>query len=263
MLCEVLILLVSATHVDILLIQMFRNASETGYYKAAMVVSGFVTFAPVAIQVAFVHLTSELWDKGNTEDITRLTSRATKYNLLLAGLVTIGIASLSQEFVPFYFGSDYTPAIPAILVLLPGTLALAIARPIIATGQGSGRLRILVRFLAVASLINLIGNVLLIPKMGIIGAAIATSVGYGSILFFAIIGARKIGFDPLHGLSFIRLTGTLAISSITIYSFASIIESNILSLILVPVVGGVIFLGISLAFKSVKISELRQFMNQS
>jgi len=45
MLCEVLILLVSATHVDILLIQMFRNASETGYYKAAMVVSGFVTFA--------------------------------------------------------------------------------------------------------------------------------------------------------------------------------------------------------------------------
>jgi len=78
-----------------------------------------------------------------------------------------------------------------------------------------------------------------------------------------IIGARKIGFDPLHGLSFIRLTGTLAINSITIYSFTSIIESNILSLILVPVVGGVIFLGISLAFKSVKISELRQFMNQS
>ncbi|GAB7119119.1 hypothetical protein JCM9743_15820 [Natrinema sp. JCM 9743] len=57
--------------------------------------------------------------------------------------------------VPIYFGAEAEPAITPLLLLLPGALGFALARPILAISQGEGTLRYPVAATGGAALLNL------------------------------------------------------------------------------------------------------------
>jgi Na+-driven multidrug efflux pump len=67
---------------------------------------------------------------------------------------------------------------------------------IIATGQTRALL-----FITVAALlINVVGNAIAIPYMGIDGAAVATSLTEGSVVLFAIIALARMGVNPARSI---------------------------------------------------------------
>jgi len=53
--------------------------------------------------------------------------------------MAVGLAALADIAVPIYFGAEAEPAITPLLLLLPGALGFAIARPILAVSQGKER----------------------------------------------------------------------------------------------------------------------------
>lgn len=238
----VLILLTASLyHVDILLLRSMVGSQATGYYKAALVVAEFLWFVPNALQTVLLHSTSEMWSEEQTERITGMVSKITRYNLTLTLLLSIGIAALADDFVPLYFGSEFNASVVPLLLLLPGTLGFALARPIFAVGQGKGTLKLLILATGIAAFINLCLNLLLIPRYGMAGAAIATSIGYGSMFGFHVLAARRIGFDPFNNLkvSKIALVGLLA-APFTI-GIEILVNSPVLSLLIVPPTGFIFY----------------------
>jgi len=246
----------SLYHTDILLLQTLAGSSTTGYYKAALVVSEFLWFAPVSIQTVFLHTTATMWEEGHTEQISNLASRTVRYTLLLSLLLCIGLASLSSEFITLYYGAEFQPSVIPLLLLLPGTVGFSVARPIFSIGQANGSLRVLLLATGSAALINLVLNLALIPTYGMTGAAIATSIGYGSMLIFHIYAARRIGFDPLEDIRLLRVLATGVAVAPVIYGLSVCIDSSILSLVIVPPVGLVLFLILALLFGSLSRSEV-------
>ncbi len=240
------LLTISLYNIDILLLQPIAGSQQTGLYKAALVIAEFLWLVPTAIQIIFIGSASEQWSKNNPEAITEMASRATRFTLAFTVLLIIGLAALSTEFMTLYFGSEFADAAIPLLILLPGVLGFAVARPIFAIGQGKGALRILIVATGSAALINLLLNIVLIPRYGMVGAAVATSIGYGSMLFFHVMAARKIGFNPLVDLRLARIGATGIITAIVVFGTASLIESSIFSLILVPPIGFVTYLIFSL-----------------
>jgi O-antigen/teichoic acid export membrane protein len=240
---SILLVLLSSSmyHVDVLLLQPLAGSQQTGFYKAALVVAEFLWFVPFAVQTVLLHSTSQLWEAGEHERISEIASRTTRYTLLLTILVAIGLAALADEFVPLYFGGEFSPAVLPLLVLLPGSLCYAVARPIIAIGQGKGDLRSLILATGAAATLNLGLNLLLIPRYGMAGAAIATSVGYGSMLFLHLRSARKIGFDPIGDLRPVRIVGTAVLVGPLIFLLDTLVASGPLSLLAVPPVGFVCY----------------------
>lgn len=255
----VLILLTASLyHVDILFLRVLTGDQATGYYKAALVVAEFLWFVPNALQMVLLHSSSELWSNNHTEQITELASQATRYNLSLGLLLTIGLAALTRDFVPLYFGPDFDAAVLPLLLLLPGVLGFALARPIFAVGQGKGQLRVLIFATGTASLINLCLNGLLIPTYGIRGAAVATSIGYGSMFVFHVIAARRVGFNPIDDLRLTRIVVVALLAAGVIFGLSSVIDSSIGSLIVVPPIGFVVYaiLTLRLSVISPKETEL-------
>lgn len=250
------LLTISLYNVDILLLQPISGSHETGLYKAVLVVTGFIWLVPKAIQIVFIHSSSELWSKNQLASITSMTSKAVRFSLLFTLLLTIGIATLSVDFMEIYFGSDFVEAVPALLFLLPGVVAFAIARPIYAVGQGKGRLRLLIIATGAAAVLNLILNLLLIPRYGITGAAAATSIGYGSMVVFHGSVALRLGYNPFHDLRVFRVATTAVCAAIPIYLVAYLVESSILSLLIVPVVGLLVFTILALRIRAVDSSEM-------
>lgn len=203
-------LLTSMYHVDVLMLQAYTTEAQVGYYKAALVLAEFLWLAPKAVQSVMIQSASELWHRDQIEQITELASKATRYTLLLTALLAIGIAVLATEFVPRYYGAAFEPTITPLLLLLPGTVGFAVARPILSVSHARGDMRIMILATGAAAVMNLVLNVTLIPRFGIEGAAVATSLGYLSLPMFHLLGARAIGYNPLGDIRPIPVSITVA-----------------------------------------------------
>ena len=258
-----ILLTISLYNVDILLLQPMVGSQKTGLYKSALVVSEFLWMIPQAVQIVFIHSSSELWSKGNDEEITLMVSRATRYTLLFTLLLSLGIAALAPEFMALYFGAEFTDAVRPLLLLLPGVLGFAVARPIYAIGQGKGSLRLLIIATGTAAAINLVLNLVFIPRYGMAGAAVATSIGYGSMLAFHGVAARRIGYDPFEDLRLLPIVITTVVAAMVIFGLASLIESTITSLAVVPLMGFAVYTILAFRTRAIDPDEIIPVLDQA
>lgn len=252
----VIFLLYSLRHVDVLMLEAFRASEQVGYYRAALVLTQLLWVVPRSIQSVMIQSTSELWESGRIERITEIASRASRYTLLFTGLLAVGLAALAPLFVPFYFGETFRPAVVPVLLLLPGTIGFALARPMLAISQAKGDLRPLIAATGATAGINLLGNLLLIPTYGMLGAAVATSVGYGTLPVFHVIAARRLGYRPLDDSRLDRIGLTVVGAGIPIFLLSRLAGSTVVALLVVPPVGALLYAILAVLTGALTLEEL-------
>ncbi|MGM0398727.1 MAG: polysaccharide biosynthesis C-terminal domain-containing protein [Halobacteriota archaeon] len=253
----VLVLLVmSLYHVDIVMLRSFTGAETTGFYKAALALAEYLWFVPIAFQTILLHTSSSLWSDDRLGTITSIASRITRYTTLLVVLMAVGVAVLADRFVVLYYGSEFIVSVTPLLLLLPGTIGFAIARPLQSISQGSGRLTVLIMAVSVAAGANVVLNALLIPRYGMNGAAVATSIGYGSMFGLFVWAARRIGYDPLHDFRIGPIVATVVVTAPLIWALDAVIRSDLVALLLVPVFGAVLFSIVAIRFGAIDVEEL-------
>lgn len=258
-------LMMSLYHVDVVMLQLFVGGKQVGYYKGALKLAEFLWMVPLMIQSVFVHSTSELWSNDRTGRIDELASRTTRYTLLFTALLGVGLVALADVAVPTYLGSEYAPAVAPLVFLIPGAIGFALARPVLAIEQGKGDLRYPIVATAAAALVNVVLNLLLIPRLGMRGAAIATSVGYASMFAFHYWSAQKVGFDPASDLRVGRIAATVLLAAAPIFALARAVTTVLvvpvvrvhlaLELLVVPPFGLVCFLAASFLTGALGVGE--------
>lgn len=226
---------------DVILLRLLVGETQTGYYKAALVVAQLMWLLPKALQSLLLHSSSNYWSADEGEKIEAIGSLATRLILVTSVLMAAGLVVLADDFIPLYFGSDFAAAVGPMLLLLPGVIGFAMARPVNAIVQGSGELRVLIAATGAAAVINLGLNLLLIPLFGMRGAAAATSVGYGSMAVFSTLASRRVGFDPLDDSRIGRIALAGAISLAGMFAVDRVLPGSYVSLAIVPVVGTALY----------------------
>ena len=251
------LMLLSLFHVDVVMLRLLTDGGQTGQYKAALAIAEYVWFVPLSLQTLLLHSTSQLWAERQFERLTDLASRLTRYVWLLVSLMGIGLFVLADEAIPLYFGPEFAGTVTPLIVLLPGTLGFALARPLYAINQGSGRLKVPIIATGAAAGINVVLNGLLIPTYGMVGAAAATSVGYASMFALHVACAHYLGYRPLDDLRLPALAGTVAVAAPVIYGIDALIVNDYFALLVVPITGGLVYTALAVAFGAVTIAELR------
>lgn len=232
-------------HVDVILLRLFTTETDVGYYKAALMIAGFLWLAPRAAQDVLVQSTSEYWRIGAVERVNEISTRISRYAFLFTALLAIGVAVLADPFVPLYFGSEFSPAVLPLLILLPGAVGFAIARPLLAITHATGQLKPLVIVTGFVAITNFVLNLILIPIYGTVGAAVATSVGYGLLPIGNVLIARYIGYKPYTGAGFDRIILTSVLTLPILYVIALAIP-GLLVMVLVPPIGALIFIALAI-----------------
>lgn len=227
---------------DVILLRALVGGTQTGYYKAALVVAELMWLLPKALQALLLYSSSNYWSAEKHDTINRVGTMATRLIFATSCLMAAGLIVLADDFMPLYFGSEFAAAVGPMLLLLPGVIGFAMARPINAIVQGSGELRVLIYAAGGAAAINLALNVVLIPLFGMMGAAAATSVGYGSMAVFSTLASRAVGFDPVSDLRLPRIGLAAALSMAAMYPVDQVVSSSYVSLAVVPVIGTVVYL---------------------
>jgi len=196
-----LVLLVTSMYkIDILLVSYFLDATRTGHYRAALQVSEFMWVVSVSMEMVMIQSTAALWKRGAIGEITAITSRFLRYVVVVTVLLVAGVFVLSEQFLTIYFGAPYEASVLPLRILLPGVLGFAVARVVWPVLQAGGHLRTLLLATGTAVLCNVLLNLVLIPRFGVVGAAVGTSTAYGSMAVTHVLAARTVGLTPLSGL---------------------------------------------------------------
>ncbi|WP_254807782.1 lipopolysaccharide biosynthesis protein [Natronosalvus amylolyticus] len=253
--------LMSLYHVDVLLLQIWVADRTVGYYKGALVIAEVLWVAPLAVQLALLQRVSSLWESGDIETIEVRAQRVTYYVLLLTSLLALGVGALAFDVVPLYLGESFTPAIVPLILLLPGVLGFAVARPSLAINQARRSLRPLLLATGASSVLNVLLNLLLIPRYGMAGAAIATSIGYGSLVVFQSAIARDLGYQPLGGIRWGPTLASVTVTAAVIVPLSVIITSPVLSLLIVPPIGALVFTVCIFGLGAITFDELQSLVD--
>jgi O-antigen/teichoic acid export membrane protein len=245
---------------DVLLVGYFLSSTQTGYYRAALQVSEFIWVVAVAMEMMMIQTTTGLWSDGEHDKITELLGRMIKYVVLLTTLLVIGVFVLNDEFLRTYFGAGFIASEQPLKILLPGVLFFSVARVIWPVMQAGGHLRGLLGIIYGSLATNILLNLLLIPRFGIVGASISTSFSYGLMAVLHVWIARENDVRPLSRLPVVRL---VAVAGITLAVLMSIDTRLGLfgSLTVVPIVGLILYSGLLVVFGVVSIKEARQLVD--
>lgn len=249
-------LLMSHFHVDVLMLRVMAGDDQTGYYKAALALAEYMWIVPISLQTLLLHSTSDLWSRDRTERIADLAATVTRYVFLLTAVMAVGVFALADRFVPLYYGSDFLAATGPLIFLLPGAVAFAMARPLYAINQATGRLWPVIGATGAAALPNVVLNYTLIPHYGMLGAAIATSTGYAMMFVFHVACARHFDYDPLSGMRPLRLLATVVVSGPIIVWMGGAVANDFLALAIVPPAGFIVFATTALAVGAADTDEL-------
>jgi len=99
---------------------------------------------------------------------------------------------LLPPLVPLVFGEEFLPAQTALVWLGPAAFAVATGCASGAWLNTQGNQKLIAQRSAIGALLNIVLNLLLIPRMGFTGAALATSVSYLASVYLVGILRREI-----------------------------------------------------------------------
>lgn len=257
-----ILLLRSLAHVDVLMLEHFAGSEQVGYYRSALVVVEFLWFVPLSIQATMLQSTSDLWRRGKRGHIEQIATRITRYTLLFTSLLGLGLAALAPVVVPLYYGQAFEPAVLPLVVLVPGTVGFAVARPLLAISQAKGQMQTMILATGLTAAINFVLNLILIPPMGMAGAALGTTVGYGSLPFVHSVAALKLGYHPFADIRPLRYLLTVVLSGGVIFGLATVIPSDLVALVVVPPVGFVVYSAVALKAGAIDLEEIAEIVGQ-
>ncbi|OPX24934.1 MAG: hypothetical protein B1H02_02455 [Candidatus Latescibacteria bacterium 4484_107] len=168
------LLLVLLFRVDVYLVRYFLGAEGTGIYSIAIVFAEMLQKIPnVAGTVLFSKIVAQ---EGEERD--RLTTRVSRSIFVLTLIAAGGLALVGNRLIPLVFGAEFEGAYLPLLCMLPGVVAMA-SGSVINTNlwvQGYPPQAVIAPIAAVCT--NVVLNLLLIPRFGLIGAGVATSAAY-------------------------------------------------------------------------------------
>jgi O-antigen/teichoic acid export membrane protein len=168
---------------DLLLVSFFIGTVAVGWYSVAVNFAEVLWYVPTSIgTILFPHVANSSEQSANI-----MTARISRQTLLLMTLASGVVALISPYIIPLVFGPEFSPAINALLILLPGVLLFSLAK--IIGNDFSGRGLVVTNGIvsAIALGLNIALNVILIPRMGINGAALSSTITY-SIATILLIG---------------------------------------------------------------------------
>lgn len=172
--------------IDILMLGLFISAAMVGIYSIAVRI---IAFAEVVFRIflpIFNPFVAELHDKKEFSKLSNLLKAITRWNVTISFPIFLCLL-FSPGFFLHFFGTEFIQASICLSILTIAHLFSSVSGLPSSIIFMSGRSDITFKNNSAMLLLNVILNYLLIPKYGILGAAIATGISLVLIAFIRIV----------------------------------------------------------------------------
>ncbi|MBW2990331.1 flippase [Candidatus Woesearchaeota archaeon] len=248
-------------YTDTLILTYFRNLEEVGIYNAVVPTVMMILFFTTSVSSVILPLISELWTKKRKDYLASGLKVLEKYTFAVVFPVILAVFAFSRLVLSLMFGAEYAAGDVTMQVLLIGILFMAMFSIYSTVFSGIGRPGISTKILLQGALINFVLNLLIIPKLGMLGAAITSLITYFYVFLISVFKLRKIIKVTLPWLNWGKTTLAGFFMLFLILLLKKIIFMNVyLEAVLVAVIAGIVYLCLIFTLKVADLKELKEFL---
>lgn len=186
---------------DIFVITYFSTVSEVGIYSNAVALGETIWQVSGSISTIIYPLITNAKDKKSMKDFINRTTRITLY---IGAVCCIILALISKPIILIMFGKDFLESAAALNWLLPGICFFSISKVLANYLAGIGKPEKNIVSSSVSCIFTVIFDFLLIPKIGIIGASIATTGSYVVSTIITLYYYTKLSGSKLKDIFVLR-----------------------------------------------------------
>ncbi|XZL28419.1 flippase [Clostridium perfringens] len=200
---------------------------------------------------------SRLLKSGKIDDANKIFRISLEGVVMVSCAMSFGIAAISREFVPVFFGDGFNDCIILIIALAPVLIIKGLSNTV--------RMQYLVpmemeklytQSVVLGAIINLILNIVLIPKLGALGAVLGTLMAELVSCVLQLYGIRKkISLKKCYVNSIVYLV----IGVIMFYGVRLLAMLNtpiFIKIILEITIGTILYLGLTIIFWKISHDEM-------
>ncbi len=178
--------------IDIVFIKNMGLHEELSYYTLAASIIGYVWLLPDAFKSVLFSKSGKKFDKENIVFSSQIS-------IFFIFLCLIGFAMFGRFFIKLMYGVAFLDSYTVTILLMLGAFSMSVYKILGIVLVSQGRRYAHFASLLISALINIFLNMLLIPQIGMYGAAIASVCSYtvcGGILL--IYFCKIYNMNPIH-----------------------------------------------------------------
>lgn len=222
-------------NIDSVILSTLQNNEVVGFYNAAYRLVLFLIIVPNTINIAIFpsmskyHLTSESL-------LRIINEKYFKLMLILGVPIAVGITLLANKIILLIYGADYINAIIALQILIwiiVFTFASASSTKLL---EATNNQLAITKITSISVIINIILNLMLIPRYSYIGASVATVITEIIVVASIFIVSNKLGYG-IRIKKVIRDLIKIIIASILMgIVLANLIYLNLIILLIISII---------------------------
>jgi O-antigen/teichoic acid export membrane protein len=181
---------------DVILLGVLASTHAVGLYTVA------VTFAELARipTDALARASLSRQAVADLDAVAAATAKATRTSTALAAGSVAVLCLAAPVLLPAGYGTEFAGAVPALFALAPGLFALGAARQVSAYLVRLHRPLTMSAASAVALALNVVAILVLVPRWGIVGCALASSASYTLIAIVQVVRFCRASGTPVRRL---------------------------------------------------------------
>jgi len=209
---------------DTFAIGIFRNISEVGVYNAAMPIAMTIYIIPNALTIILLPILTEL--RNNKLEFEKIYYATTKWILISSTTLILIYTVFSKTMLSILFGQEYMVGSIALTILVLGNIPYVLALSSNKVLLALKKTRLIMTASIISAIINIVLNLILIPKYGINGAAIATGISFVIMGVMLMFFTNKITHIKPINQNCVKIILSAAISLIATYVLNKLIFAN-------------------------------------
>ncbi len=172
------------SYIDSILLSKLAGDTAVGWYSIPYKITYAFQFFPLALMAVLYPKFSEYFVE-NKQKLAFIFERGVKYLLILVVPITFGIGVLASDIFSALFSAEYASSVLPLRILLLGLVFSYLSFPIGGFLNACNKQVTQTVIVGSVMVINIIANILLIPKYGVVGAATSAFIGN---MFLTILG---------------------------------------------------------------------------
>ena len=191
--------------VDSVMLSLMQGDEVVGWYNVAYRLAAVLLFIPGAYFSSVFPVMSKFY-VSSKESLKSIYEKSVKYMVIIAVPIGVGTSLLADKIILLIFGAEYSHSIIALQILIWSTVFIFVSLGFAHLFNSLNRQIIVAKVTGSCALLNVLLNVILIPRYSYIGASITTVMTEFIALSLVFIWSLRIGY----GLSSKKLMGTMA-----------------------------------------------------
>ena len=174
---------------DILALGIFHADSDVGIYRVAAQLATSIIFGLQIVNPIQGPYLAHIYATGNMEEFQRVVTRTSRIIFAITIPVVCAVVLFGRPIIELAFGGQYQQAYVPLVILAAGQLVNAAMGSVGSVLIMTGHERDTAVSVFAGTAVNIALNLLLTPRFGMIGAAIATSA---SLITWNLLMWRKV-----------------------------------------------------------------------